>query len=96
MKPYLLLPAATLVLLAAIMPAAAYTCTVSAHGDTVTIKTDNSSTVAKTCTVTCRFAYARISCTQNIPAGAKGRTVCVRPTRGKNLGALQGGQELCR
>ena len=96
MKPRLLLPIAALALLAAATPAAATTCTVSAHGDTVSITTDNPSSAAKTCTVTCRFAYASISCTQNIPAGAKNRPVCVRPTRGRNLGALQGGQEICR
>ena len=56
------------------------------------IKTDNPGAAPKTCTVTCRFALARFSCTQNIPAGARNWFVCVRPTRGKNLGALQGGQ----
>ena len=46
MKPYLLLPAATLVLLAAITPAAAYTCTVSAHGDTVTVTVEGIGTLS--------------------------------------------------
>ncbi len=81
---------------AAAQPAAAYTCTVSPHGDSVIIKTNNPSAAPKTCTVTCRFALARISCTQNIPAGARNWYVCLRPTRGKNLGALQGGAENCR
>jgi hypothetical protein len=90
-----LLAAAALVLLAA-QPAAAVTCKLSPRGDSLLIKTSNPSAAPKTCTVTCRFALARFSCTQNIPAGAKDWYVCVRPTRGKNLGALQGGSEVCR
>jgi hypothetical protein len=95
MKARCLLAAAALACLTA-APAAAYTCTVSPHGDAVVIKADNPSANPKTCTVTCRFAYVRLTCTQNIPAGAHNWYVCLRPTSGKKLGALQGGNENCR
>ena len=92
----MLMPAAALLLVAAAPPAAAYTCTVAPRGDAVIIKTDNPGAAPKICTVTCRFALASFSCTQSIPAGAKNWYVCLRPTRGKSLGALQGGSETCR
>jgi hypothetical protein len=95
MKARCLIAAAALVCLTA-APAAAYTCTIAPHGDSVIIKTSNTGAAPKICTVTCRFTFARFSCTQNIPAGASNWFVCVRSTRGKNLGALQGGSETCR
>ena len=87
--------AAALVLFAA-GPAAAATCQLSPHGDSLVIRTSNPSAAPKTCTVTCRFTLARFACTQNIPAGANNWYVCLRPTRGKNIGAFQGAGELCR
>ncbi len=91
-----LFAAAALVLLAAQPAAAAITCKLAPHGDSLLIKTSNPGAAPKTCTVTCRFALARFACTQNIPAGAKDWYVCVRPTRGKKLGAFQGASETCR
>ena len=91
-----LLAAAALACLAGAQPAAAYTCTVAPHGDAVIIQTDNPGAVPKTCTVTCRFALASFSCTQSVPAGARNWYVCMRPARGKSLGALQGGNDNCR
>jgi len=95
MKARFLIAVSALLALAA-EPAAAVTCKLSPRGDSLLIKTSNASAAPKTCTVTCRFALARFACTQNIPAGAKDWYVCVRPTRGKNIGALQGGSETCR
>jgi hypothetical protein len=85
-----------ILLLADAAPAAAYTCTISARGDAVIVKTDNPGSQPKTCTVTCRFAAATVTCTQDIPAGAKGWYVCLRPTGGKDFGKLQSGSEACR
>jgi hypothetical protein len=82
--------------LAGAQPAAAYRCALSPKGDAVIVKTDNPGGAPKTCTVTCRFTTVSFSCTQNIPAGARNWYVCLRPTGGKALGALQGGGEICR
>jgi hypothetical protein len=102
MRIQFLLPAAAFaaigaaVLIAGAQPAAAYSCAISPHGDAVIIKTDNTDGAPKICTVTCRYVTATFTCTQSIPGGAKGWFVCLRPSGGKVLGALQGGGETCR
>ncbi len=96
MKLRLVVPAAALAaVLAGAQPAAAYSCAMSPHGDAVIIKTDNPDGAPKTCTITCRYVTATFTCTQSVPVGAKGWFVCLRPSGGKVLGALQGG-ESCR
>jgi len=81
-------------------PALAYTCTISPKGDAVVVKTDNPSAQPVTCQVTCRFAVGAgsetVTCAQQIPPGAKGWYVCVRPTGGKAFGKLEGGSESCK
>lgn len=80
------------------LPAAAYSCAVSPAKDSIIIKTDNSSDRNKTCKVECTFKApdgpVTFSCAQQIPAGAKGWYVCLRPTGGKAL-EFVGGSESC-
>ncbi len=72
------------VVLAAPPSARAYTCAISPAKDSIIIKTDNASDHPVTCRVDCTFKSAdgpvKLSCAQQIPAGAKGWYVCVRPT----------------
>ena len=81
------------------MPASAYSCAVSPAKDAVIVKTDNGRDHGVTCTVDCTFKAAegpvKISCSQQIPAGAKGWYVCLRPTGGKAL-EFVGGSESCK
>ena len=85
-------------LLAAPPPAQAYSCAVSPAKDSIIIKTDNPSNNPVTCRVDCTFKSAdgpvKLSCAQQIPAGAKGWYVCVRPTD-KALEFVEG-QENCK
>ena len=91
----ILVAAATL----APLPAQAYSCAVSPAKDSVIVKTDNSGDRSVTCTVDCMFKAPdgpfKISCSQQIPAGAKGWYVCLRPTGGKAL-EFVGGSESCK
>jgi len=79
--------------------AVAYTCRVSPAGDSIIVKTGNTGTSDVSCTVTCRFATPQgplaVTCTQTIPAGSADWYVCVRPTGGKSVGALEAGEEKC-
>src|SRR4051812_24198771 len=80
-------------------PAAyAYSCTLSAAKDAVIVKTDNASARSVTCKVDCVFSTPQgpttISCSQQIPPGAKGWYVCLRPTGGKAL-EFSTGSETC-
>jgi hypothetical protein len=79
--------------------AAAYTCRLSPSGDSIIVKTGNTGIADLSCTVTCRFSTPQgpfaVTCTQTIPAGTPDWYVCVRPTRGKSVGALEGGEEKC-
>jgi hypothetical protein len=81
------------------LPAQAYTCTISPAKDSVIVKTDNAANRAVTCKVDCTFKAAdgpvTISCSQQIPPGAKGWYVCVRPTGGKAL-EFADGNESCK
>ena len=81
------------------LPAFAYSCATSPAKDAVIIKTDNTSDRAVTCKVDCTFKAPEgpvtISCSQQIPAGAKGWYVCLRPTGGKVL-EFVGGSESCK
>jgi hypothetical protein len=81
------------------LPAFAYSCVVSPAKDSVIVKTDNTSDRAVTCKVDCTFKAAEgpvtISCSQQIPAGAKGWYVCLRPTGGKALEFVSG-SESCK
>jgi hypothetical protein len=85
-------------LLATPPPAQAYSCAVSPAKDSIIIKTDNPSNNPVTCRVDCTFKAAdgpvKLSCAQQIPAGAKGWYVCVRPTD-KALEFVEG-QESCK
>ena len=80
-------------------PALAYSCAMSPAKDSVIVKTDNASDRAVTCKVDCTFKAAdgpvTISCSQQIPAGAKGWYVCLRPTGGKALEFVSG-SESCK
>jgi hypothetical protein len=77
-------------------PASAYSCAISPAGDAVIVKTDNASDRAMTCKVECQFSSPQgpvtISCTQAIPAKAKGWFVCLRPTRDKKLEFVSGSE----
>src|SRR5262249_17538961 len=79
--------------------AAAYTCRLSPAGDAIMVKTGNASAADLSCTVTCRFTTPQgpfvVNCTQTIPAGQADWYVCLRPTGGKSIGALEGGEEKC-
>ena len=81
------------------LPALAYSCAVSPAKDAVIVKTDNGRDRGVTCTVDCMFEASdgpfKISCSQQIPARAKGWYVCVRPTGGKVL-EFVGGSESCK
>jgi hypothetical protein len=81
------------------LPALAYSCAVSPAKDAVIVKTDNGLDRGVTCTVDCLFKAPdgpfKISCSQQIPAGAKGWYVCLRPTGGKAL-EFVGGSESCK
>jgi hypothetical protein len=81
------------------LPVRAYTCAISPAKDSVIVKTDNGSNHPVTCKVDCMFKAAdgpvTISCSQQIPAGAKGWYVCVRPTGGKTL-EFSEGSESCK
>jgi hypothetical protein len=80
-------------------PASAFTCALSPAKDAVIVKTDNYFDHALTCKIDCRFTSAQgpatISCTQAIPANARGWYVCLRPSRGKAL-EFAGGSKSCR
>jgi len=84
--------------LATPLPAHAYSCAVSPAKDSIIIKTDNATDHPVTCRVDCTFKAAdgpvKLSCAQQIPAGAKGWYVCVRPTD-KALEFVEG-QESCK
>jgi hypothetical protein len=99
MKPMLGAMLCCAIVVAAPGLAAAYTCRVSPAGDSIIVKTGNSGISDVSCTVTCRFATPQgplaVTCTQTIPAGAPDWYVCVRPTGGKSVGALEGGEEKC-
>ncbi len=92
--------AAIMLLSMASSPAAAYICALSPKGDAIIVKTDNPSSEAKTCTVSCRFAVGQgsetITCTQQIPPGVQAWYVCLRPTNGKAFGRLESGSESCK
>jgi hypothetical protein len=82
------------------LPAQACTCAVSPAKDSIVIKTDNpSSNPPVTCRVDCTFKASdgpvTFSCAQQIPPGAKGWYVCVRPTGGKALEFVEG-KESCK
>ena len=81
------------------LPARAYTCALSPAKDSIIVKTDNASNHSVTCKVDCTFKASdgpvTISCSQQIPAGAKGWYVCVRPTGGKAL-EFADGKESCK
>jgi hypothetical protein len=81
------------------LPALAYSCALSPAKDAVIIKTDNASDRSVTCAVECSFKApdgpVKISCSQQIPPGAKGWYVCLRPTGGKALEFI-GGSESCK
>jgi hypothetical protein len=81
------------------LPAFAYSCAVSPAKDAVIVKTDNASERGVTCKVDCTFKAAdgpvTFSCSQQIPPGAKGWYVCLRPTGGKPL-EFVGGSESCK
>lgn len=83
----------------AALPAWAYSCAVSPAKDAVIVKTDNESARPVTCKVECRFTTpagtATVSCSQQIPAGAKGWYVCLRPIEGQ-AAQFAGGSESCR
>ena len=87
------------VFLATPLPAQAYSCAVSPAKDSIIIKTDNPSNSPVTCKVDCTFKAAdgpvKLSCAQEIPAGAKGWYVCLRPTGGKALEFVEG-KESCK
>jgi hypothetical protein len=93
-KPILIVIAAL-----APLPAFAYSCAMSPAKDAVIIKTDNAGDRGVTCKVDCTFKAAEgsvtISCSQQIPAGAKGWYVCLRPTGGKTLEFVSG-SESCK
>ncbi|UZE51670.1 hypothetical protein [Rhodopseudomonas sp. P2A-2r] len=80
-------------------PAGAYSCAVSPAKDSVIVKTDNESTRPVTCKVECRFTTPAgtetVSCSQQIPPGAKGWYVCLRPIEGQ-AAQFAGGSESCR
>jgi hypothetical protein len=80
------------------LPAFAFSCAMSPARDAVIVKTDNSRDRAVTCKVDCIFTGqdgpVTISCAQQIPAGAKGWYVCLRPTGGK-LVEYVSGRESC-
>jgi hypothetical protein len=86
-------------LLAVPLPAHAYSCAISPAKDSVIVKTDNASNHPVTCKVDCTFkgtdGPVSISCSQQIPAGAKGWYVCLRPTGGKAL-EFSEGKESCK
>jgi hypothetical protein len=81
------------------LPAFAYSCAMSPAKDAVIVKTDNTGDRAMTCKVDCTFKAAEgpvtISCSQQIPAGARGWHVCLRPTGGKALEFVSG-SESCK
>jgi len=81
------------------LPAVAYSCAMSPAKDSVIVKTDNSRDRGVTCTVDCVFKAPdgpfKVSCSQQIPPGAKGWYVCLRPTGGKAL-EFVGGSESCK
>jgi hypothetical protein len=81
------------------LPALAYSCALSPAKDAVIVKTDNAGDRGVTCTVECTFKApdgpVKISCSQQIPPGAKGWYVCLRPTGGKAL-EFVGGSESCK
>ncbi len=78
------------------LPAFAYSCALSPARDAVIVKTDNASDRGVTCKVDCTFKAAdgpvTFSCTQQIPPGAKGWYVCLRPTGGKALEFVRGSE----
>ena len=86
-------------LVAVPLPAQAYSCVLSPAKDSIIVKTDNASNHSVTCKVECTFKASdgpvTISCSQQIPAGAKGWYVCVRPTGGKAL-EFADGNENCK
>lgn len=81
------------------LPARAFTCSISPAKDSVIIKTDNAAAHPVTCKVDCAFKSSdgpvTISCSQQIPPGAKAWYVCVRPTGGKAL-EFTDGKESCK
>ena len=81
------------------LPAFAYSCALSPAKDAVIIKTDNTSDRGVTCKVDCTFKAAdgpvTFSCSQQIPLGAKGWYVCLRPTGGKAM-EFGSGAESCK
>jgi hypothetical protein len=81
------------------LPARAYVCSISPAKDAIIVKTDNAASHSVTCKVDCTFKGAdgpmTISCSQQIPAGAKGWYVCLRPTGGKALEFVEG-NESCK
>ena len=91
--------AGTAGLLAAPVPAFAYSCALSPAKDAVIVKTDNASDRALSCKVDCQFTSPQgpvtISCTQSIPANSKAWYVCLRSTGGKAL-EFTGGSESCK
>lgn len=78
------------------LPAAAYSCVVSPAKDSIIIKADNSSDRSRTCKVDCTFKApdgpVTVSCSQQIPAGATGWYVCLRPSGGKALEFVSGNE----
>ena len=83
-------------LVAAPLPAVAYSCALSPARDAVIVKTDNASDREITCKVDCQFTSPEgpvtISCTQRIPANKNGWYVCLRPTGGKALEFVSGSE----
>ena len=78
------------------LPAFAYSCAVSPAKDAVIVKTDNTSDRGVTCKVDCTFRApdgpVTFTCSQQIPPGAKGWYVCLRPTGGKALEFVSGSE----
>jgi hypothetical protein len=95
----LVAPLSLIIATLAPLPALAYSCALSSAKDAVIIKTDNAGERGVTCAVECLFKApdgpVKISCSQQIPPGAKGWYVCLRPTGGKAL-EFVGGSENCK
>jgi hypothetical protein len=96
MRPATGLMALWIALAAAPVPAQAYSCALSPAKDAVIVKTDNPSARAVTCKVDCLFTTpegpATISCSQQIPAGAKGWYVCLLPIGGRTFEFARGSE----
>ena len=88
-----------MVLAAAPLPAAAYSCGLSPAKDAVVIKTDNTSGRALTCRVECTFTSpdgpVTIACVRRVPPETKDWYICLRATGGKAMEFAEG-SESCK